>query len=335
MHDSPSSPPSVLPVSLSSPLPPLAWLQAFEAAARLMSFTRAAEELSVTQSAISQRIRQLEDRLGQPLFVRHARSLNLTPAGQAWLPALQDGFQRLQEGTLEVFGPSRAAPVSLRATPMSQQAWLLPRLASFHRDQPEIALRLVSAFWARDFDGEEVDIELRYGQGDWPQVEAIKVGAEQERMIVVASSALSSRLSTAADLTGMTLLHAAGFAVGWRRWLVAAGQLGLEKTTSTISCDTQVMTLEMARLGMGVALVHEGHFQQWMASGNGGLEQAFPLAIPAEQHFWLVRSSQRPMRPTAQRVWDYLMEKPAVTDSGTALDASGNRNGGPAAAHPD
>lgn len=306
MHESSPTPPNALP----RPLPPLAWLQAFEAAARLMSFTRAAEELSVTQSAISQRIRQLEDRLGQPLFVRHARSLNLTPAGQAWLPALQDGFQRLQEGTLEVFGPSRAAPVSLRATPMSQQAWLLPRLATFHRDQPEIALRLVSAFWQSDFDGEQVDIELRYGQGDWPQVEAIPVGVGQERMTVVASPALSAQLTTAQDLAGMTLLHAAGFAVGWRRWLMAADQLGLERTTSTISCDTQMMTLEMARLGMGVALVHEGHFRQWLASGNGGLEQALALTIPAEQSFWLARSSQRPMRPTAQRVWDYLLAAP-------------------------
>ncbi|HBJ28476.1 LysR substrate-binding domain-containing protein, partial [Cobetia sp.] len=183
-------------------------------------------------------------------------------------------------------------------------------LANFHRDQPEIALRLVSAFWQSDFDGEQVDIELRYGQGDWPQVEAIQVGAGQERMAVVASPALSAQLTTAADLAGMTLLHAAGFAVGWRRWLVAADQLGLEKTTSTISCDTQVMTLEMARLGMGVALVHEGHFRQWLASGNGGLEQVFALTIPAEQNFWLVRSNQRPMRPTAQRVWDYLLAEP-------------------------
>lgn len=303
MNDTPDEP---LDTS-SKPLPPLAWLQAFEAAARHLSFTLAGEELNVTQSAISQRIRQLEDRLGQPLFVRHARSLSLTPAGQAWLPALQSGFQRLHEGTLEVFGPSRAAPVSLRATPMSQQAWLLPRLATFHQAEPDIALRLVSAYWQSDFDDADVDIELRYGQGDWPEAEAIQVGNTEECMIAVAAPALASNLHTPAELSGVTLLHAAGFAVGWRRWLMAADQLALENATRTITCDTQVMTLEMARLGMGVALVHDGLFARWCASGNRGLEQVFPLAVPAEQHFWLVRSRARPLRPTARKLWDFLL----------------------------
>lgn len=296
-----------LSTAMPKPLPPLAWIQAFETAARHLSFTLAGEELNITQSAISQRIRQLEDRLGQPLFVRHARSLSLTPAGQAWLPALQSGFQRLHEGTLEVFGPSRAAPVSLRATPMGQQAWLLPRLAIFHQAEPDIALRLVSAYWQSDFDDADVDIELRYGQGDWPEAEAIQVGNTEECMIAVAAPTLASRLHTPADLSGTTLLHAAGFAVGWRRWLMSADQLALEHATRTITCDTQVMTLEMARLGMGVALVHDGLFALWCASGNRGLQQVFPLAVPAEQHFWLVRARSHPLRPTAQRLWDFLL----------------------------
>ena len=99
-------------------LPPLLWLQAFESAVRTLSFTAAGSELGVTQAAISQRIRLLEDRLGQKLFVRHARSLTLTPAGQAWLPSIHDAFSRISEGTTEVFGMTSEKPVTLRATPV-------------------------------------------------------------------------------------------------------------------------------------------------------------------------------------------------------------------------
>src|SRR5699024_12237562 len=132
-------------------LPPVSWLQAFEAAGRTLSFTRAGEELSVTQSAISQRIRMLEARLGQDLFIRHPRSLTLTEAGRAWLPSVQDAFDRLAHGTAEVFGPEPDAPVTIRATPAIQQVWLAPRLHAFHRRYPQTPLRVVTGVWPDDF----------------------------------------------------------------------------------------------------------------------------------------------------------------------------------------
>lgn len=282
-------------------LPPILWLQAFEAAARTLSFTAAGLELGVTQSAVSQRIRLLEDRLGQKLFVRHPRSLTLTPAGQAWLPSVHDAFARLAEGTAEVFGPRPEAPVTLRATPVMQQSWLAPRLLPFHRAHPHVAVRLVSAIWAADFGPEGADLEIRYGRGDWVDVEALSLG--DEAMLPACSPVLAERLRQPTDLAGETLLHAVGFAVGWPAWLEYAGVAGLDRECRTLSCDSQVMTLALAAHGGGVALAHRGLLAQ-----RDDLIAPFELALPSDESFWLVRPARRQPREAAALLWNWLAQ---------------------------
>ncbi|MEC9482374.1 MAG: LysR substrate-binding domain-containing protein [Halomonas sp.] len=282
------------------PLPPILWLQAFEAAARTLSFTEAGHELGVTQSAVSQRIRLLEDRLGQKLFVRHPRSLTLTPAGQAWLPSIQEAFTRLAEGTAEVFGPRPEAPVTLRATPVMQQSWLVPHLKAFHRRHPDIAVHLVSAIWTEDFGPEGADLELRYGRGDWEGFEAHSLG--DEAMLPVCAPDVAARLQAPADLAGETLLHALGFAVGWPAWLEHAGVPGLDRQCRTLSCDNQVTTLTLAAEGVGVALTHRSLLQR-----RDDLAVPFELAVPSDEGFWLVRPKRLKLRPEAILLWDWLM----------------------------
>lgn len=285
-----------------SALPSLLWVQAFEAAARTLSFTAAGHELGVTQAAISQRVRLLEDRLGQRLFVRHPRSLSLTPAGQAWLPSLQDAFTRLAEGTQEVFGEAGEAPVTLRTTPVVQQNWLAPRLTAFRAAHPEVPLRLVSAIWPADFGPEGADVEIRYGHGDWPGVEALSLG--EEEMLPVCAPALAERLATPADLAGQTLLHAVGFAVGWPTWLEAVGATGLESRCAALSCDSQVMTLALAARGAGIALTHRR-----LVEGRDDLAVAFEWPVPSAERFWLVRPVRRRPRPEAARLWAWLVDR--------------------------
>ncbi|WP_459873175.1 LysR substrate-binding domain-containing protein [Halomonas shantousis] len=284
-----------------SALPPILWLQAFEAAARRLSFTEAGHELGVTQSAVSQRIRLLEDRLGQKLFVRHPRSLTLTPAGQAWLPSVQEAFTRLAEGTAEVFGPRPEAPVTLRATPVMQQTWLAPRLLAFHRRHPHIAIHLVSAIWTEDFGPEGADLEIRYGRGDWEGVEALPLG--DEAMLPVCSPAMAERLRMPADLAGKTLLHALGFAVGWPAWLEQAGVAGLDRHCPAFSCDNQVTTLLLAAEGGGVALTHRSLLAQ-----RDDLVAPFDLAVPSEEGFWLVRPVRRKPHQEALLLWEWLQQ---------------------------
>ncbi|WP_106419342.1 LysR substrate-binding domain-containing protein [Salinicola tamaricis] len=283
-----------------SQLPPVLWLHAFEAAARTLSFTAAGRELGVTQSAISQRIRLLEDRVGQPLFVRHPRSLALTPAGRAWLPSVQDAFTRLAEGTAEVFGPSPDAPVTLRATPALQQTWLAPRLLRFQQAHPDVTLRLVSAIWADDFGAEGADMELRYGHGEWPDLTARCLG--EERLLPVCSAALAQRLREPADLAGETLLHAAGFAAGWPSWLALAGVAGLENRCRAMICDTHVTTLALAGYGGGIALSHRR-----LLEASRDLVAPFVLDMATDEAFWLVRPASRQLRAPAAALWDWLL----------------------------
>lgn len=278
-------------------LPPVAWLQAFEAAGRTLSFTRAGEELAVTQSAISQRIRMLEARLGQALFIRHARSLTLTEAGRAWLPSVQEAFDRLAHGTAEIFGPEPDAPVTIRATPAIQQFWLAPRLQAFHRQQPELPLRVVTGVWPDDFIGEDVDMEIRYGAEDWPHLVQHSLGTDA--LTAACAPALAETLDTPAALAGQTLLHTTGFAVGWPNWLEAAG-LG-DLATRHLWCDTQSMTLRLAAQGCGIALAHRGLI------GDGQLLIApFDLTCPAREQFVLTRPERRSLRAPAARLWEHL-----------------------------
>lgn len=294
---------------LAHDLPPLLWLEAFEVAARTLSFTAAGRELNVTQSAVSQRIRLLEDRLGQPLFVRHPRSLSLTLAGQAWLPTIQAAFTRMRDSTAEVFGPSRDAPVTLRATPLAQQAWLAPRLVAFHKAHPEVALHLASGFWINDFGSEGADMEIRYGRGDWDEQECIALGDSEEQMVALATPALAARLQRPENLIGETLLHSVGFAVGWRAWLKAAGVADLERQTHRVSCDTQVVALELARQGMGLALAHLNLFTRWQGEVRQGLVPVFDLRVSTPERFWLVRPLRRQLREPAKKLWDWLVSR--------------------------
>ncbi|WP_227368786.1 LysR substrate-binding domain-containing protein [Halomonas sp. M20] len=289
-------------------LPPILWMQAFEAAARTLSFTRAGHELGVTQSAISQRIRLLEDRLGQALFVRYPRSLALTPAGQAWLPSVQEAFSRLWEGTAEVFGARPEASVILRATPVMQQIWLAPRLVAFHARHPDIVVHVVSAIWQEDFSAEGADIEIRYGLGHWEGVERLSLG--RETMLPVCSPATAKRLHTPADIAGETLLHAPGFAVGWSAWFEKAGIDGFETRCLALSCDSQIMTLTLAAQGGGVALIHQG-----LLGERNDLVAPFDHAAPTEESFWLVRPVKREPHSQAVLLWEWLSDGASRKDN--------------------
>ena len=153
-------------------LPPLNGLRAFEAAARHMSFTDAADELSVTQAAISHQVRGLEQRLGLKLFVRRNRSLLLSEAGQAYLPAVRSAFDQLNEATEKLLQKDRGGHLTVTTTSSFAVKWLVPRLGGFQRANPEIDVRISTGTGLVDFSREDVDIGIRYGRGQWPGLTA-------------------------------------------------------------------------------------------------------------------------------------------------------------------
>ena len=148
-------------------LPPLNWLRAFEVSARCLNFTHAAEELCLTQGAVSQQIRQLESHLGVALFKRLPRGLGLSEEGQAYLPVVQDAITRLAVGTNEIFGQHKRRPIKVRGSLAFFVHWLAPKLQAFSQAHPHVDIRYISNIWVKELDGED-DMEIRWGHGQWP-----------------------------------------------------------------------------------------------------------------------------------------------------------------------
>lgn len=248
-------------------LPPLNWLRAYEAAARHLSFTEAGEELGVTQAAVSQQVRQLEDWLGAQLFKRLPRALALTDAGIAYLPIVQDGIERIDLGTTEIFGRPEGRPVTLRATATLAALWLAPMLARFRAEHPEVTVRVTTLYAPIDFGQDGVDIEIRYGAGTWPGVKAHRLF--DESFFPVASPAYlagAPSLKSPADLPGHRLVHAIGEREGWGTYLRLVGVTGMDPAEG-IQCDSLVVTLHAAAAGAGIALATAPVADALVASG--------------------------------------------------------------------
>jgi LysR family glycine cleavage system transcriptional activator len=214
-------------MAMKRSLPPLNGLRAFEAAARHMSFTDAAEELSVTQAAISHQVRGLEQRLGLKMFVRRNRSLLLSEAGQAYLPSVRAAFDQLNEATEKLLQKDKGGNLTVTTTSSFAVKWLVPRLGGFQRSHPEIDVRISTGTSLVDFSREDVDIGIRYGRGQWPNLTAERLVSE-DVMPVCAPSLMKgpNGLGKPADLKRFTLLHIGSFPDDWQVWLTAAGVKG-------------------------------------------------------------------------------------------------------------
>jgi LysR family glycine cleavage system transcriptional activator len=235
-------------------LPPLNGLRAFEAAARHMSFTDAAEELSVTQAAISHQVRGLEQRLGLKLFVRRNRSLLLSEAGQAYLPSVRSAFDQLNEATEKLLQKDRGGHLTVTTTSSFAVKWLVPRLGGFQRTNPEIDVRVHTGTPLVDFSREDVDIGIRYGRGQWPNLMAEWLVAE-DVMPVCAPSLVKgpNGLRKPSDLRRFTLLHTSTYPDDWQVWLTAAGVKGVDASRG-VSFDFALAAYQAAMDGLGVAL---------------------------------------------------------------------------------
>ena len=234
-------------------LPPLNALRAFEVAGRYLSFTRAAEELHVTQAAISHQIKTLEDHLGIRLFQRRPRKLLLTEAGQTLLPVLYEAFKQISE-TIEGLSETiegNILTVSLR--PYFAAKWLTPRLGRFWQQHASIHLRLHHTIQAIDFVREDVDMAVWWGRGDWRNVQSeVLLNAELSPVCSPALLTGVHALYTSADLRYHTLLHEENY-FDWSQWLAKAGVHDVDLHHGLIIDDSNVR-LQAAIDGQGVAL---------------------------------------------------------------------------------
>ena len=275
------------PILLRSnqPLPPLKALKNFEAAARLRSLTRAAEELHVTQGAVSQQVKLLEDYLDTPLFIRKPRGLELTGAAQAYLPVLSEAFALLQTGTNELFGNDHRVLLKIKCGSSFLQRWLMPRLKDFYRQHPGIRLRLLSAVWPSEEQVEEADIEISNGYGDWSGMQVERIS--HEHLVAVASPAFLARDPIKGELERLIqapLISIIGGKENWPQWF---RQQGIDtQPMPLLECDTSTAAFDAACQGLGVLLARNLTLQPLLDSGQ--LVQVHPFTLKATGAHYLV-----------------------------------------------
>ncbi|EJN20362.1 transcriptional regulator [Pseudomonas sp. GM79] len=286
-------------------LPPLNWLRAFEVSARCLNFTHAAEELFLTQGAVSQQIRQLENHLGVALFKRLPRGLGLTEEGQAYLPVVQDAITRLAVGTNEIFGQHKRRPIKVRGSLAFFVHWLAPKLVGFRQAHPQVDIRYISNIWVKELDGED-DMEIRWGHGQWPGLVSQRL--TWDTLFPVCSPALmaNSPLTVPADVAHHPLLHVLGYEEGWGYWLNMVGADTVDSSTG-MQFDTLISTLRMAELGQGIALARSSMVDEMLQDGR--LIEPFDQRIEASESFYLVRGSGADQHPDAVMFSTWLVEQ--------------------------
>lgn len=205
-------------------------LRTFEAAARRLSFTSAAEELAVTQSAVSHQIRALEVTLGVPLFRRLPRGLRLTDAGQRLLPVVRGAFDDLSAAMDRLRSVECGNTLTVSVMPSFAVKWLVPRISRFQADHPDIDLRISASERLADFSRDSIDVAVRFGDGTWPGLYCERLFGEQ--VTPMCAPAVAKGITRPADLAGVTLLHEEMLPLGrfptWVSWLDAAGVRGVD-----------------------------------------------------------------------------------------------------------
>lgn len=255
-------------------LPPLHDLTAFEAAARLMSFLKASEELHVTQSAISHRIRSLEEFLGVPLFIRVHRNIALTSFGERYLADVRDALAQLSQATARIRHDTRAR-LKISVAPALGAKWLVGRLAGFQHAHPEIDLAVSSSYEIEPLRRGEADIGIRYGPEGAHGLATVKLF--EETLFPVASPAYIASLGglvAPADLARARLLRHP--LLHWRAWFAAAG-LDWQEPQAGALFEDAVLMYEAAAAGQGVALALKTVFEGYVSGGQ--LVKPFALEV--------------------------------------------------------
>jgi LysR family glycine cleavage system transcriptional activator len=277
-------------------LPPLKSLQAFESAARQLSFSLAAQELSVTPGAISQQIRLLEDFLEIRLFQRLNRTILLTDAGQLLLPETRKGFEHLRNAVNRVRKRVDGGPLTITSAPSFVSKWLIPRLSRFKALNPEIDVRIDTSDRLVDFSREDIDVGIRFGDGVYAELETVFLFAFD--LIPVCSPDLlggKSQLKMVADLKNFTLLHSnySDLDPGWPNWEMWLKVVGAEDVDSThgIFFNQSDQLFQAALDGQGVALLANVMADPEIAAGR--LVQPFSTRLPVKFNYHLVTSPHK------------------------------------------
>lgn len=253
---------------------PLRAIAVFHTAARAGSISRAAQELGVTPSAVSQQIASLEVQLGTSLMVKAGRRVRLTEAGERYFEMIAENLDQISEATQNVRGYLSRNSLNVRASPTLATKWLLPRLSRFIDAQPDLEVRIDASNEPTDFSREGVDIDIRHGEGNWPGL-FVEGVAEERFLPVCAPGFCAPGTLDVADLPRYRLIHSVKSQMQWGRWFLASG-VTASASWGRVLFDRSHMAIDAAVNGIGIAL--ESDLMMWRELRDGTL--ACPLSHP-------------------------------------------------------
>ena len=280
-------------------LPPLNALRAFEAAARHLNFSRAADELTVTPGAVSQQIQNLEDYVGAPLFKRTPKGLLLTDAAQTALPALREAFDRLAEAASLLTAAVDGRRLTLTAPPSFAAKWLVPRLGAFEQAHPQVDVWLSAAIELVDLTAGEVDVAIRYGSGRYPGLEVRRLIGETVIPVISPDLVKDQPLDKPEDLRNHVLLHDGSpdlddSCPDWSMWLAARGLKNIDGMRGP-RFNQSSLVIEAAVNGRGVALAKRTLAQADLEAGR--LVAPLQIATAVDFAYYLVHPKAKGRLP--------------------------------------
>jgi LysR family transcriptional regulator, glycine cleavage system transcriptional activator len=292
---------------MTTRLPPLHTLRAFEAAARQLNFSRAAAELNLTHGAISHQMKALERELGVALFERRSRGVALTEPGRQLAASVRDGLDRIARGVAELrVPPTRRLTVSV--LPAFATHWLIPRLADFSRRHPDIDINVRAGQALADFATDEVDLAVRYGEGRWPNLVVMQL-AHEDVFPVCSPSFAGGRLPrTLSELAKATLLHTP--LQPWEEWFRALGEDAVPSRRGMTFSETDLL-LRAAIDGLGIALSRRMLAQPDLEAGQ--LVRPVKYSVRAQRSYFIVYPDHIQPTPRLLTFRDWLLEQAKAT----------------------
>lgn len=291
-------------------MPALNALKAFEVAGTTGSFTRAAEMLNVTQSAVSRQVRQLEEQLGEPLVIRRYHHLDLTSAGRLLLRALHQSFDKIELTVRSIQQKSHLNRLHINAPPTFTCRWLLPRLGRLREQHPNLELCVTTRLQDNLAESSTLDCAIRYGDGEWEGLESSLLMHVKHIAVCSPSLLASVQDQKNIDLNQLTLLHVLAREdlryLNWQHWLDAAQIKGVA-TEGGYEFDLLDLAIDAAIDGLGITIADHHMVARELAEGR--LTQVLNVHVDGHQSYWLVTRPEQAEQPHMQLFRRWLQEE--------------------------
>lgn len=286
----------------------LNWLRTFEVAAKELSFTQAAKILNMSQSAVSQQVQLLEHHIDHKLFIRANRTIQLSDAGRAFLPLVENCMRELNIGAAQIFTPLNASVVEVSINTSFSVLWMGPNLDEFHSIYPNVAVRQLGTNWDSDFNISTAELEIRYGDGKWPEFEVTPLITPHLRPYC--SETVARNLRHPEDFKDVPLLEVIGTPCGWSQWLEEAGETSLVDSPRHYM-DSHAAAVAMAANGFGACLMYDDMMYGGVFAQH--LTAPFHTRITTTGNYYLCHRHDIQLSPASLAFKDWLLDMNSIS----------------------